>query len=133
MSVDSPYLTIKHQSTIVGTRLGASSAATFAVMKYLGKEGYRKFAEEALDKTHFLANELKGLGYDLVVEPNLNIVAFNHPNLKTDDLAVMLEERNWKVSCSVCPKAIRVILMNHIKKDNLIEFISDLKEISESI
>ena len=133
MSVDSPYLTIKHQSTIVGTRLGASSAATYAVMKYLGKEGYRNFAEESLDKTYFLASELKKLGFVLAVEPKLNIVAFNHPSLKTEDLADMLEERDWKVSCSVCPKAIRVILMNHIKEDNLIEFLNDLKEISESI
>ena len=38
MSVDSPYLTIKNQSTIVGTRLGASAAATYAVMSYLGQE-----------------------------------------------------------------------------------------------
>lgn len=32
MAVDSPYLTVKTQSTIVGTRLGASSAATYAII-----------------------------------------------------------------------------------------------------
>ena len=133
MSVDSPYLTVKHQSTIVGTRLGASAAAAYAIMKYLGKEGYRKYAEEAMEKTHFLANGVKSLGYELIVEPKLNIVAFNHPNLETHDLADLLERRNWKVSCSACPDAIRVILMNHIKKEHLIEFIQDLKDISESI
>ena len=55
MSVDSPYLTIKNQSTIVGTRLGASSAATFAIMKYFGKEGYSNNAKLAMEKTEFLA------------------------------------------------------------------------------
>ena len=133
MSVDSPYLTIKNQSTIVGTRLGAASAATYAVMSYLGKEGYGNNAIEALEKTHFLAENLKELGFDLITEPKLNIVAFNHPNLKTEVLASMLEERNWKVSCSSYPKAIRIILMNHIKKEHLVELIKDLEEISKSI
>ena len=133
MSVDSPYLTIKNQSTIVGTRLGAASAATYAVMKFLGKEGYTRYAEIALEKTHFLADKLKGLGYELIVEPKLNIVAFNHPKLETEELAGLLEERNWKISCSSYPKAIRVILMNHIKKEHLIELIGDLEEISKSI
>ena len=53
MSVDSPYLTVKHQSTIVGTRLGASSAATYAVMNYLGREGYRDYARDAMEKTSY--------------------------------------------------------------------------------
>lgn len=133
MSVDSPYLTIKNQSTIVGTRLGAGSAATYAVMKFLGNEGYRNNAVNALEKTHFLAEEIKRLGYELIVEPKLNIVAFNHPDLETDELADLLEEKNWKISCSSYPKAIRVILMNHIKKEHLIELINDLEEISKSI
>lgn len=133
MSVDSPYLTIKNQSTIVGTRLGAASAATYAVMKFLGKDGYARNAEIALEKTHFLADNLKRLGYELIVEPKLNIVAFNHPKLETEELAGLLEERNWKISCSSYPKAIRVILMNHIKKEHLIELIDDLEEISKSI
>ena len=133
MSVDSPYLTIKHQSTIVGTRLGATAAATYAVMSYLGKEGYTENAIEALEKTYFLRDHLKELGYELVVEPKLNIVAFNHPNLETDELARLLEERNWKVSCSAYPKAIRIIIMNHIKKEHLIELLNDLEEISKSL
>ena len=133
MSVDSPYLTIKHQSTIVGTRLGAASAATYAVMSYLGKEGYAKNAEEALEKTHFLAENLRRLDYELIVEPKLNIVAFNHKYLETFELAALLEERNWKVSCSSYPKAIRIILMNHIKKEHLVELINDLEEISKSV
>ncbi|WP_295615933.1 tyrosine decarboxylase MfnA [uncultured Methanobrevibacter sp.] len=133
ISVDFPYLTVKHQSTIVGTRLGAASAATYAVMSYLGKEGYAKNAIEAMEKTHFLAENLKNLGYELIIEPKLNIVAFNHPDIETDDLANLLEDKNWKVSCSSYPEAIRVILMNHIKKEHLVELINDLEEISKSI
>ena len=112
---------------------GILLAATYAVMSYLGKEGYANNAIEAMEKTHFLADNLKNLGYELIVEPKLNIVAFNHPYLETFELAQLLEERNWKISCSSYPKAIRVILMNHIKKEHLVELISDLDEINKSL
>ncbi len=129
MAVDSPYLTVKTQSTIVGTRLGASSAATYAIMKYFGKEGYSKLANEMMVNTQFFKDGLKELGYDVVCEPELNIVAFNHPTLETDEVAQKLEKLGWKVSVAKCPVAIRIVLMNHIKKDHLKELLEDLKEI----
>lgn len=129
MSVDSPYLTVKHQSTIVGTRLGASSAATYAVMNYLGREGYRDYAKDAMEKTFYLSKSVQEIGYELVVEPKLNIVAFNHPEMEAEDLAQLLEEKDWKVSCASCPKAIRVVIMNHIKMEHLEKLVNDLKEI----
>ena len=78
MAVDSPYLTVKTQSTIVGTRLGASSAATYAVMKYFGKEGYSKLENEMMENTQFLKEGLKELGYYVMCELKLNIVSYNH-------------------------------------------------------
>ena len=129
MAVDSPYLTVKTQSTIVGTRLGASSAATYAIMKYFGKEGYSQIAKELMDNTTFFAEELKEIGYEIVCEPELNIVAFNHPDMDANVLAQKLEELNWKVSVAKCPVAIRVVLMNHIKRNHLEELLEDLKEI----
>jgi tyrosine decarboxylase/aspartate 1-decarboxylase len=129
MAVDSPYLTVKTQSTIVGTRLGASSAATYAIMKYFGKEGYSKLAKTLMDNTEFFAQGLKEIGYEVVCEPELNIVAFNHPEIEAHEFAKKLEELNWKVSVAKCPVAIRVVLMNHIKRNHLEELLEDLKEI----
>lgn len=45
MAVDSPYLTVKTQSTIVGTRSGAASAATYAIMKYLETKAMKNWPE----------------------------------------------------------------------------------------
>ena len=49
--------------------------------------------------------------------------------MSADDLAEKLEELNWKVSVAKCPKAIRIVLMNHIKRNHLKELLEDLKEI----
>ncbi len=129
MAVDSPYLTVKTQSTIVGTRLGASSAATYAIMKYFGKEGYTKIAQNLMENTKFLSQKLKELGYEIICEPELNIVAFNHPQMDTNELAQKLEDKGWKVSVAKCPVAIRIVLMNHIKRNHLEELLEDLNDI----
>jgi tyrosine decarboxylase/aspartate 1-decarboxylase len=129
MAVDSPYLTVKTQSTIVGTRLGASSAATYAIMKYMGKSGYSKVAKTLMNNTKFFSEGLKELGYEIICEPELNIVAFNHPSMDTNVLAEKLEDLGWKVSVAKCPVSIRVVLMNHIKRNHLEELLKDLKDI----
>ncbi|MGN0176788.1 MAG: tyrosine decarboxylase MfnA [Methanobrevibacter sp.] len=129
MAVDSPYLTTKTQSTIVGTRSGAASAATYAVMKYLGKEGYSKLIKDAMNNTKFLKENLEKIGYEVICEPELNLVAFNHPNICADEIAKKLDVFGWKVSVAKCPVAIRIVLMNHIKLNHLKELVEDLKEI----
>ncbi len=129
MAIDSPYLTIKSQSTIVGTRLGAASAATYGIMKYLGKEGYTKLAKELMYNTYFFKSGLEKIGYIVIAEPELNIVAFNHPKIETHELADILKSYGWRVSVASCPLSIRVVLMNHIKKKHLNELLTDLKEI----
>lgn len=130
MAVDSPYLTVKTQSTLVGTRLGASTVATYALLKYFGKSGYSKLADELMKNTKFLKESLEKIGYNVIVEPELNIVSFNHPTKSPDELSKELEEINgWKVSVANCPKAIRIVLMNHVTKTHLKDFLNDLKEL----
>ena len=129
MAVDSPYLTVKSQSTIVGTRVGAASAATYAIINYFGKSGYAKMAHELMENTHFLKEGLEKIGYDIVCEPELNLLAFNHPKIEAHEFAKQLEKLGWKVSVAKCPVSIRIVLMNHIKKSHLKELLEDLEKI----
>ncbi|MDP3035789.1 MAG: tyrosine decarboxylase MfnA [Methanobacteriaceae archaeon] len=129
MNIDTPYLTEKQQSTIAGTRTGASSAATWAIMKYMGREGYVKLAVQAMEITDFLARNLVKAGFELVSSPELNIVAFNSKQIPAHELAEKLESQGWAVSVSSCPPAIRVVLMPHIKREHIIEFMDTLENI----
>ncbi|MDO8870852.1 MAG: tyrosine decarboxylase MfnA [Methanobacteriaceae archaeon] len=129
MNIDTPYLTEKQQSTIAGTRTGASSAATWAVMKYMGREGYAKLAARAMEITDFLASNLVKAGFELVSSQELNIVAFNSKQMLAQELAEKLEAQGWAVSISSCPPAIRVVLMPHIKREHIIEFMDTLENI----
>jgi tyrosine decarboxylase / aspartate 1-decarboxylase len=133
MAVEAPYLTSKEQSTIVGTRLGAPVVATWAIMQHMGREGYAKNANECMINTEFLADALFKEDFELVVEPDLNIVAFTHPKIDTEDLANMLENKGWRVSVSSYPKAVRIVLMAHIKYTHLIDFLTSIREIKSSL
>lgn len=130
MSIETPYLTEKKQSTIVGTRAGASAAATWALLRYMGMEGYISLAERCMEVTRLLADGIKEIGMELVTEPELNLVAFRSDKMSVEEIASKLEDRGWAVSISSYPKAIRIIVMPHIKKEHIIEFIADLRQIA---
>lgn len=130
MSIETPYLTEDRQSTIVGTRTGASAAATWALLKYLGKEGYREVAGKCMDLTHFLARNIMDLGFELVVESQLNIVSFYSSQVPLSIIAEELDRKGWAVSISSYPRAIRIIVMPHLKKEHIEHFLNDLNQIA---
>ncbi|MGB7969227.1 MAG: tyrosine decarboxylase MfnA [Methanobacterium sp.] len=130
MSTETPYLTENKQSTIVGTRTGASTAATWALMKYLGKEGYIKISNECMKVTKLLYRGIIDSGYEVVTEPQLNIVAFKSKKISVDELAEKLENLGWAVSKSSYPRAIRIIVMPHIKENHVTLLLDDLKRIN---
>ena len=131
MAIETPYLTEDMQSTVVGTRSGAAAAATWALLKHLGKDGYREIAIECMELTYFLAAGIKKAGFELVTQPQLNIVAFRSKNISVDDIARRLEDKGWAVSMASYPDSIRIIVMPHLKLEYIEEFLVDLELINE--
>lgn len=129
MSVETPYLTEENQSTIVGTRTGASTAATWALLKHLGSEGYQKIASRCMELTKLLAQGIKDTGFQLITEPQLNIVAFTGEGIAPCDIAKLLDEKGWAVSIASHPKSVRIIVMPHVKEEHITAFLEDLKDI----
>lgn len=129
ISTETPYLTEKEQSTIVGTRTGASAAAAWALMKYLGKNGYAKIAKKCMDVTQTLADGIEQLGFELIRKPQLNLLAFKSSDMEIEKIVTGLEEKGWMVSVSSYPKAIRIVVMPHIKKEHVQHFLVDLNEV----
>ncbi len=129
MAIETPYLIEDLQSTIVGTRTGAATAATWALLKHLGRRGYGEVARKCMEMTFILAEGVERAGFELVTNPELNIVAFNSIEIPVEELARRLEEKGWAVSLTSYPKAIRVIVMPHLKLEHIKAFINDLNQI----
>ena len=129
ISTETPYLTDKEQFTIVGTRMGASTAATWALLKYFGKEGYADISKRCMEVTKYLANGIGESGFKLIRKPQLNIVAFKSDEMEIDEIVNELDMKGWAVSVSSYPRAIRIVVMPHVKLKHAKEFVDGLSEI----
>ncbi|MDD5616812.1 MAG: tyrosine decarboxylase MfnA [Candidatus Methanoperedens sp.] len=126
LEIDTPYLTIRKQHSLTGTRSGAAVAAAYAVITHLGKEGYKKIVDRCMKMTHRLVNEVQEFGITPLIDPVMNIVALDVPDL--DDVRKRLRSRGWFTSITRSPRAMRLVIMPHLTEIALTHFISDLKD-----
>src|SRR4030042_1312933 len=129
IKTETPYLTEEAQYTFVGTRSGASVAATWAVFESLGREGFTKTVNRCLRLTKTLSASLESRGFNLVTKPALNIVAFRSSNSKL--LVKALRQRGGVVSYLPRLDCVRIIVMPHLRKRHITAFLKDLSEIPE--
>jgi tyrosine decarboxylase/aspartate 1-decarboxylase len=132
LRVDTPYLTISSQCTLTGTRSGASVAATYAVMKHLGREGYNQVINRCMSLTQLLLQEVKKIGLQPVIDPVMNILALSvsQPKKIRKELATQF---GWQVSVTKQPLSIRLVIMPHMTEENILAFVRDLKSVLDQI
>ncbi|MGD6935042.1 MAG: tyrosine decarboxylase MfnA [Candidatus Bathyarchaeia archaeon] len=130
IKTETPYLTNGSQYTFVGTRTGASAAATWAIFKTMGKDGFQKNVDSCMRNTNVLRKGVEALGFRLVVEPTLNILAFQGENTKM--LAEQLHGRGWFVSYVPRLDCIRIVVMPHVKRKHIDAFLVDLSKLAQA-
>jgi tyrosine decarboxylase/aspartate 1-decarboxylase len=129
LAVPTPYLTTKEQCSLTGTRSGASAAATYAVLKYLGKEGLKRVVDECMRLTRLLVQGAKRIGIYPVIEPVMNVVTLRLPEAAVDRVAKALGDRGWRVSVTRRPKALRLVIMPHTDEETVKQFLEDLDDV----
>ena len=129
LEIDTPYLTIRKQHSLSGTRSGAAVAAAYAVMMHLGRVGYKKIVKRCMKLTCRLVEGAHEIGIDSLIDPVMNIVALDVPNL--DEVRKNLRAKGWYTSITRSPRAMRLIIMPHMNDDAIELFISDLRECIE--
>ncbi len=130
LAVKTPYLTRNKQTTIVGTRSGAATAATWTLLKYYGREGYQKIVKDAITLTQYTYDKLKDMDHiNLICKPELNLISFNTDIKSVDVLKQELYGCGWRVSVAQRPHVVRLVLMPHVKKEHIDMFLKDLKEL----
>jgi tyrosine decarboxylase/aspartate 1-decarboxylase len=125
IETQTPYLTEKNQYTFVGTRTGASVASAWAVFKFLGIDGFKKIVFSCIKNTQLIAKGLKKLGFKLIVEPELNLLAFKSEN--TTALSMKMAKRGWFISYVPRYDCIRIVIMPHVKRNHILTFLKDLE------
>lgn len=132
-----PYLAggnFKHFH-IVGTRPGGTAISFWAIMKYLGLEGFIKIIKRCMENTNFLSNKISEMnGVKLAAQPRMNVVGITTEN--GDSICKIdkeLRKVNWMLGKFEDLNLIRVVVMPHVKKDHIALFINDLKRILKKL
>ncbi len=117
----------RRQLSLLGTRPGAAAAATYAVLQELGWAGYRSIVARCMETTRHAAAQLRDGGFQLVTEPELNVLAVRTAEPRR--VAQQLAERGWMVGVNERDGALRLVLMPHVKKTLIDDFVSDLASV----
>ncbi|MHA1935902.1 MAG: tyrosine decarboxylase MfnA [Candidatus Thorarchaeota archaeon] len=131
-----PYLpgASSKQASILGTRPAAPILATWAVMKHLGKEGYRKVVADCMRRTELAADRLETNPLlSQVIKPVMNIIGIRSKERPIKDIAEEMEVRGWRMAASPVPKSIRLVMMPHVTDGAINVLFNALDEISTTI
>ncbi len=131
ITVDAPYLISNKHSTLTGTKNSAAVAATYAVLMHLGREGFKKVVKQCMDNTNYLASRVQELGFELAIKPVTNVVAIKLAN--PENVQKELVKQNWFVSKGRFPKCLRIVLMPHVTRSALEEFVPVLESTCRSM
>lgn len=124
IETEAPYLTLKRQHTVVGTRSGAAAAAAYAVFKHLGREGYREVVKQCMQNTIKLYRGVVKLGL-AVRKPTINVVAVDCGPEVYDALGKM----GWRLS-QTREGEMRIIVMPHVSEKVVKDFLGDLESVA---
>jgi len=95
--------------TLAGTRPGGAIAAAYAVMNYLGVEGYRARHKRVTDARETIEAGLRQRGYAVQGRPQLGLIAYGGmPSVPA--LWAKLRERGWFTSTTSEPPGLHLML-----------------------
>lgn len=112
-------------NSILGTRSGASVAASWMVYTHLGRDGYKKIVDRCMKLTRWFRDEIRSIeSLSTIIDPEINIVGIK--STKDINLIIkLLRDRGWAIS--QWNDFIRITVMPHVKKRYLKQFLKDLK------
>ena len=95
--------------TFTGTRPGGAIAAAWAVLRYLGIEGYMRLAKQIMGARERMMKGINAIdGLYVVGTPELSIMGYGSHELDTFAIAEQLTQKGWFVSTMSEPPGIHM-------------------------
>lgn len=114
-------------SGILGTKSGGPIAAAWAVMHYLGEEGYLRLTQAAREATEALIAGLRRIaGVQILGEPAATLVAFTFADADAFAVGNALAERGWVVDQQQPPPSLHCTV-NAVHGPVIPEFLAALQ------
>lgn len=96
--------------TLAGTRPGGAISAAWAVMNYLGVDGYRAKHKLVTDARETIEKGVRALGFEVLGKPQLGIMAFSHPDVDVFAVYKQMFDRGWFTALTTEPRALHLML-----------------------
>ncbi len=126
-AVDSFFVDTPVHSTFLGTRPGSAAVATYAVLEHLGREGFVEVTRTNFEVTDHLVDRLRCAGFELFIEPELNIVTIRLH--LAPQVAERLQSRGWIASTSRrYTDTLRLVVTRHVTRAMVDEFVPALQQ-----
>jgi glutamate/tyrosine decarboxylase-like PLP-dependent enzyme len=115
-------------ATFRGTRPGGAIASAWAVMRYLGLEGYTRIARTTMHGRDRLIAGIESLdGFHVVGKPELTVMGYGATGIDIDAVAQELGERGWFVSGMASPPGIHMGMLSPAHAAVVDEYLADLR------
>jgi glutamate/tyrosine decarboxylase-like PLP-dependent enzyme len=97
--------------TLAGSRPGGAIAASWAVLNYLGVEGYTRLTRVVMDTTDAIKDGINAIP-DLHVlgKPDMSVFAFSSDSLDIHAIADALDEAGWHPDRQQSPPSLHVMV-----------------------
>jgi glutamate/tyrosine decarboxylase-like PLP-dependent enzyme len=111
--------------TLAGTRPGGAISAAWAVMNFLGVEGYRAKHALVTDARARIGVSVEALGFRVLGAPQLGILAFTRDDVDCVALWSKLRERGWFTGVTTEPRSLHLML-SPVHAQVVDEYLGDL-------
>jgi glutamate/tyrosine decarboxylase-like PLP-dependent enzyme len=97
--------------TMTGSRPGGAIAASWAVLNYLGEDGYLRLARDVTRTTDALMNGIRSIpGLRVLGEPGMSVFAFTSDTADIYALADVLDARGWQMDRQQKPPSLHLMV-----------------------
>jgi len=119
--------------TMTGSRAGGPIAAAWALMNFLGEEGYLDIAKTVMETTLYLQAGIDAIpGLKVLSSPEMSVFAIGSETLEVYELADELELRGWHLDRQHFPTCLH-ITVNYLHAAAKEEFLRDLATCAEIV
>jgi len=119
--------------TMTGSRAGGPIAAAWALMNYLGEEGYMDIAKTVMETTVYLQAGINAIpDLSVMSNPEMSVFAISSDTLDVYELADELELRGWHLDRQHFPTCLHMTV-NYMHADVKDEFLKDLAACAEIV
>ncbi len=120
-------------TAVLSTRSAGTLAAAWAVINYLGFEGYLRTAEKMLYAKRRLIEGLTGLGLELIGKPEGPVLAFTSDKINLFRVSSIMAEKGWYVQSQPGSKELGFPRSLHFSvnpghADVVDEFVEDMRD-----